>query len=149
MKALVYCRRVGTEDIYRYLKVNFLTLNILKDIISKRKAKNKGLVGDYRALHQRHDLELKTLSVVLNNSSNLQRILAKSQPKRLNKRRRRALKKNLPLRPPKSLRLSTVTPLSSRVIVEWSGLFWRVHISYFLPQECFASSPCPSLIAGL
>ena len=86
VKALVYCRRVGTKDIYRYLKVNFLTLNILKDIISKRKAKNKGLVGDYRALHQRHDLELKTLSVVLNNSSNLQRILAKSQPKRLNKR---------------------------------------------------------------
>ena len=92
VKALVYCRRVGTKDIYRFLKGNFLTLNILKDFISKRKAKNKGLVGDYRALQQRHNLELKPLSVVLNNSSNLQRILAKSQPKRLNKRRRRALK---------------------------------------------------------
>ena len=92
VKALVYSRRVGTKDIYRFLKGNILTLNILKDIISKRKTKNKGLVGDYRPLHQRHDLELKTLSVVPNNSSNLQRILAKSQPKRLNKRRQRALK---------------------------------------------------------
>ena len=43
VKALVYCRRVGTKDIYRFLKGNFLTLNILKDIISKRKAKNKAL----------------------------------------------------------------------------------------------------------
>lgn len=95
VKALVYCRRDGTPDIYSSLKGKFLTLNVVKDIISKRKAKDKSLLKNYRSLHQKHELELKTLSIILHYSDNLNRILSKSQPKRLNKRRRRALRKKL------------------------------------------------------
>ena len=90
--ALLYCRGDGTKDIYGFLKRQFFTISILKDIISKRKAKSNSLVKSYQALHQKHELELKTLFMVLRNSCYLNRIVAKSQPKRPNKRRRRALK---------------------------------------------------------
>ena len=71
-----YWHRDGTKDIYGFLKRQFFTISILKDIISKRKAKSNSLVKSYQALHQKHELELKPLSIVLRNSCNLNQNVA-------------------------------------------------------------------------
>ena len=48
-----------------------LVLNIVKDFISKRKAKDQVLIGKYKELHQPPSLELKTLLPLRLYSANL------------------------------------------------------------------------------
>lgn len=89
--AVVYCQRSGTEDIYTHLKASgILTLHIIRDLISKRKAKDTSLVKKYSALHQLPRLEVKTLTIVRRYSKNLSVLLKKKLRKKLSKRRRRA-----------------------------------------------------------
>ena len=60
--AIVYCRGSGTEDIEESLgSTGILVLNVVKDFISKRKAKDQVLIEKYKELHQPPSLELKTL----------------------------------------------------------------------------------------
>ena len=62
--AILHCLREVTPDKYGQLKRSTLvTIHIVKDIVSKRKQKNPNLLKDYRALHQRPALELKTLTM--------------------------------------------------------------------------------------
>ena len=57
---------------YNQLKCNTLvTIHTVKDIVSKRKQKDPSLLKEYRALHQRPELELKTLTIVLAHKNNL------------------------------------------------------------------------------
>ena len=54
--------RSGTEDIEESLgSTGILVLNVVKDFISKRKAKDQVLIEKYKQLHQHLSLELKTL----------------------------------------------------------------------------------------
>ena len=89
---MVYCRRKGVPDIFRTPKSTVFSLNVLIDFISKHKARNVTLNWEYSSLHQRSDLELKFLFLVLRYSENLSILAEKSRTKKLNKRRRRALR---------------------------------------------------------
>ena len=93
IEAIVYCPREGTLHIYEQLKRSTLvTIHIVIGIVSKRKQKDPSLLKEYRALHQRPELELKTLTIVLANKSNLRSLTSCSRPKKLSKRRRKTLR---------------------------------------------------------
>ena len=92
IEAIVYCPREGTPDNYDQLKRSTLvTIHIVKDIVSKRKQKDPSLLKEYRALHQRPALELKTLTIVLAHN-NLRSLITRSRPKKLSKRRSKTLR---------------------------------------------------------
>ena len=96
IEAIVYCPREGTPDIYEQLKrSNLVTIRIVKDIVSKRKQKDPSSLKEYRALHQRPALELKTLTIVLAHKNNLRSLITGSRPKKLSKRRRKPLRTRL------------------------------------------------------
>ena len=83
IEAIVYCPREGTPDIYNQLKRSTLvTIHLVKDIVSKRKQKDLSLLKEYRALHQRPALELKTLTIVLAHKNNLRSLITRSRPKK-------------------------------------------------------------------
>ena len=93
IEAIVYCPRDGTPDIYDQLKRSTLvTIHLVKDIVSRRKQKDPSLLKEYRALHQRPALELKTLTIVLAHTNNLRSLITRSRPKKLSKRRRKTLR---------------------------------------------------------
>ena len=93
IEAIVYCPREVTPDIYDQLKRSTLvTIHIVKDIVSKRKQKDPSLLKEYRALDQKPALELKTLTIVLAHKNNHRSLITRSRPKKLSKRRRKALR---------------------------------------------------------
>ena len=60
--AIVFCRQKLTEDIEESLvSTGILVLNVVKDFIYKRKAKDQVLIEKYKEIHQPPSLELKTL----------------------------------------------------------------------------------------
>ena len=96
IRALVYCQRNRTPDIFLQLKeTNILVLNIEKDFISLRKQKDLDYLQNLKALHQSPDLELKHLNLVLKYEDDLSQITARSRPKRPSKRARKAIKNTL------------------------------------------------------
>ena len=97
IRALVYCQRNRTPDIFLQLKeTNILVLNIEKDFILLRKQKDHDYLQNLKALHQSPDLELKHLNLVLKYEDDLSQITARSRPKRPSKRARKAIKNTLP-----------------------------------------------------
>ena len=93
IEAIVYCLREGTPDVYDPLKRSTLvTIHLVKDIVSRRKQKDPSLPKEYRALHQRPALELKTLTIVLAHKKNLRSMITRSRPKKLFRRRRKVLR---------------------------------------------------------
>ena len=96
IRALVYCQRHRTPDIFLQLKeTNILVLNIEKDFISQRKQKDIEYLQNLKALHQSPDLELKHLNLILKHENDLCQITARSRPKRPSKRARKAIKNQL------------------------------------------------------
>ena len=96
IRALVYCQRNRTPDIFLQLKeTNILVLNIEKDFISLRKQKDLDYLQNLKALHQSPDLELKHLHTILKYEDDLSQITARSRPKRPSKRARKAIKNTL------------------------------------------------------
>ena len=96
IRALVYCQRNRTPDIFLQLKeTNILVLNIEKDFISLRKQKDHDYLQNLKALHQSPDLELKHLNLVLKYEDDLSQITDRSHPKRPSKRARKAIKNTL------------------------------------------------------
>ena len=93
IEAIVYCPREGTPDVSDQLKCSTLvTIHLVKDIVSRRKQKDLSLLKEYRALHQRPALELKTLTIVLTHKNNLRSLITRSRPKKLSKHRRKTLR---------------------------------------------------------
>ena len=93
IKALVYCQRNRTPDIFLQLKeTNTLVLNIEKDFTSLRKQKDLEYLQNLKALHQSPDLELKHLNLILKHENDLSQITARSRLKRPFKRARKAIK---------------------------------------------------------
>ena len=93
IEVIVCCPREGTPDICDQLKrINLVTIHIVKDIVSKRKQKDPRLLKEYRALHKRPALELKTLTIVLAHKNNLRSLITRSRPKKLSKRRCKTLR---------------------------------------------------------
>ena len=93
IEAIVYCPWEGSPDFYDHLKRSTLiTIHIVKDIVSKRKQKDPNLHKEYRALHQKPALKLKTLTIVLAHKNKLRSLIKRSRPKKLSKRRRKTLR---------------------------------------------------------
>ena len=96
IRALVYCQRNRTPDIFAELqKTNILVFGIEKDLISLRKQKDSDYLQNLKALHQSPDLELKHLHTILKFEDDLSQITARSRPKRPSKRARKAIKNTL------------------------------------------------------
>ena len=90
--AVIHCPRQRAPDASPALVAsNVVTVYVLTDLISKRKQKNVLLKNEYSKLHQAHELELKSLTLVLIYANNLD-ILSSKTRKKLNKRHRKALK---------------------------------------------------------
>ena len=89
--AIVYCKRVGTEDIYSKLKESgILVINIVTDLISRRKQNLTELGQKYLELHQDPSLELKTFTILRGYSKNLNYIISKKNTPKPGKRKRQA-----------------------------------------------------------
>ena len=81
ISALVFYRQ-GAPDIFAPLKqTDFVVVHVLKDLLSKRKAKE---------LHPPFSCETKSLTIVRFYSFDLNRLIKKTRPKRLNQRRQKA-----------------------------------------------------------
>ena len=94
--AIVYRRRNGTEDIEESLgSTGILVLNVAKDFISKRKAKDQVLIEKYKKLHQPPSLELKTLLLLRRYSANLNILKTRKKRNRLPLKARKAIKNRL------------------------------------------------------
>ena len=91
--AIVYCPREGAPDIYDQLKRSTLvTIYIVKGIVKDiRKQKDPSLLQEYRTLHQKPALELRTITIVFAHKNNLRSMITRSRPKTLSKRRRKTL----------------------------------------------------------
>ena len=97
IRALVYCQRNRTPDIFLQLKETIiLVLSIEKNLISLRKQKDSDYLQNLKALHQSPDLELKHLHTILKYENDLSQTTARSRPKRPSKRARKAIKNTLP-----------------------------------------------------
>ena len=95
MEAIVFCPREGTPDMYNQFKLTTLvTIHIVKNIVSSRKQKDLSLLKEYRALHQKPNLEFKTLKIALAHKNKLGSSITRSRPdrKKLFKRRRKTLR---------------------------------------------------------
>ena len=88
IEAIVYCPREGTQ----LKRSTLVTIHLVKDLVSRRKQKDPSLLKEYRALHQRPALELKTLTIVLAYKNKLRSLITRSRPRKLSKRRRKTLR---------------------------------------------------------
>ena len=94
--AIVYCGRSGTEDIEESLgSTGILVLNVVKDFISKRKAKDQVLIEKYKELHQPPSLELKTLLLLRRYSANINVLKTRKKRNRLPLKARKAIRNRL------------------------------------------------------
>ena len=93
---IVFCERAGAPNVYKELKATGIpTLNVVRDLLSRRKQKDRQLITEYRKLHQKPALEIKTLSVVKKNDSNLTAIIKKRQsPSQSQRRKKKEQAKN-------------------------------------------------------
>ena len=97
LKALVYCHRFRTPNIYYILKelensTNIKEFSIVGDFISTRKQKDPDFLKKLKALHQSPEIEIKHIDFILRKESELDAITDKSRPKRPSKRARKAIK---------------------------------------------------------
>ena len=97
LRALVYCHRFRTPNIYQTLKelensTNIKVFSIVKHFISTRKQKDTDFLKKLKALHQSPEIEIKHIDFILRNESELDAITDKSRPKRPSKRTRKAIK---------------------------------------------------------
>ena len=96
IEGLVYCQRDGAPYIFEDLKkLPIPVVQVTTDKISNSKQQDKDQLEGYRELHQETALEIKTLTIIRNNSSNLSDILTKKknrQKKQREARRKREQK---------------------------------------------------------
>ena len=82
IEAIVYCPREGTPDMHnQFMRRTLVTIHIVKDIVSRRKQQDPSLLKEYKALHQKPALQLKTLTLVLAHKNNLRSLITLSRPK--------------------------------------------------------------------
>ena len=91
--AIVYCRRNGTEDIEEsFVSTGILVLNVVKDFISKRTAKDQLLNEKYKELHQPPSLQLKILLLLWHYSANLNNLKTRKKRDRFSLKAQKSLK---------------------------------------------------------
>ena len=94
--AIVYCQRSGTEDIEKQLvRTGILVLNLVKDFISKRKAKDQVLLEKYNDLHQPPRLQLKNFLFLRRYSASLSALKTRRKQNCLPLKNRKAIQNRL------------------------------------------------------
>ena len=84
IKAIIYCQRHGTSNIYNRLKdLPVVIVDIIKDILPRRKVRERQIVEKYKSLHLEPKLEYSLLSVVFKFINNPERIILQKRPKNL------------------------------------------------------------------
>ena len=76
-KAIIYCRRTRSTDIFDSLMRTGILIVPTTKLISRGKRKDPALVRQYLEVHQSSELELKSLRVVLTHRENLPGIFSK------------------------------------------------------------------------
>ena len=97
LRALVYCHRFRTPNIYQTLKelensTSIKVFNVVEDFLSPRKKKDPEYLKKLKASHQSPEIEIKHIDFILRNETELDAITDKSRPKRPSKRARKAIK---------------------------------------------------------
>ena len=93
LKAIVLCPRNSAPNIFGFFKqTSIVNLHVITDLVSTRKQKDQNLNKEYYQLHQKHHLELKSLTLVLKHWISLCCFIKKTGHSKLNKRRRRKKK---------------------------------------------------------
>ena len=94
IKAIVYCRRLGTGNIKRQLfSSQIIIIDAVRKLISHKKSKDSTILSDLRQVHPSAALEFKLLSVVWNHRNHVQRFKPdKKIRKKPNQRIRRKLR---------------------------------------------------------
>ena len=65
ISTLVYCLQQGAPDIFAELKqTDFVVVHVLRDLLSKRNAKDPAVVNNYTQLRPPFSCEIKSLTIV-------------------------------------------------------------------------------------
>ena len=82
VSAIVYCQRVGIPDAYHDIKkARIPVICVKKNLVSKRKQKDKVFGFKYSAIHQNSLLEPKSLKIVLKNAADIKNIKRNTRTK--------------------------------------------------------------------
>lgn len=91
---IAYCHREGSPNIYQTLKtLEIPVVHLVTDLISNIKQADLELVQRYTKLHLDTELELKSVSIIRNNCSDLQKLLKKKKKQKPSQKQRRAARK--------------------------------------------------------
>ena len=91
---IVYCVREDAPDVYNKLKETEIpVLHIVKNLLSRRKQKDKKVLKKYSKLHLDLFLELKTLFSIVRNNGDLKRICKKKNSKLQKQRKKNSANK--------------------------------------------------------
>ena len=113
LRALVYCHRFRTPEIFEQLQelentTEIRVFNVVKDFISLRKQHDQEFLKKLKALHQSPEIEIKHLDFLFRKESELDSIKDKSRPKRPSKRARKAIKRAAAAATPSELPLTSI-----------------------------------------
>ena len=101
ISAFLYCHRTGAPDIFSTLRqIDIPIIRVTKNLVPKKKQQCVSLLLEYSKIHPQYYLELKSLSIVLRYSRNLQALSKNTRHdnRKLSQRKRRVLKKRNRLR---------------------------------------------------
>ena len=91
---IVYCVREGAPDVYNKLKETEIpVLHRVKNLLSRRKQKDKKVLKKYSKLHLDPFLELKTVFSIVRNNGDLKRICKKKNSKPQKQRKKNSANK--------------------------------------------------------
>ena len=86
--AIIHCQRVGAPNVLQQLRsTGVLVLNLVNDLLPARQVRKQFFFEEFRQLHQKAILELRTLTIIRRYQNQLHRFTKKT---RLSKRRRAA-----------------------------------------------------------
>ena len=91
ISATAYCYRFGAPNYFEPLKqAGFLVIRVTKNLISPRKQQSQILISQYSEIHPPTVLELKSLNIILQQSSKLKALSqnTRRKTKRLSKKKR-------------------------------------------------------------
>ena len=89
LSAIIYCRRIGAPNVLQQLRSNgVLVTDLVDDLLPARQVRKQFFLEEFRQLHQKSILKLRTLTIIRRYQNQLHRFTKKKT--RLSKRRRAA-----------------------------------------------------------
>ena len=89
LSAIIYCQRIGTPNVLQQLpSTGVLVIDLVNDLLPARQVRKQFFLEEFRQLHQKANLELRTLTIIRRYQNQLHRFTKKKT--RLSKRRRAA-----------------------------------------------------------